>query len=156
MAALQTAPHVQTIPLADPLATEALAAKYAATLVRGDVIALTGDLGAGKSVFARALIRALGRAAGIEIDHVPSPTFTLVQLYDLADFTLYHFDLYRLESPEDAWEIGIEDAFADGVSVIEWAERIEHLVPPHHIRVDLAFGEDETARIATVTEPKPA
>lgn len=151
MAALQTAPQVQTIPLADPAATEALAAAYAARLAPGDVIALTGDLGAGKTVFARALIRSLGRAAGTDIDHVPSPTFTLVQLYELADFTLYHFDLYRLKSPEEAWEIGIEDAFADGVSVIEWAERIEHLLPPHHIRINLAFGSDETARIATVT-----
>lgn len=151
MAALQTAPQIRTIPLADPAATEALAAAYAAQLVAGDVIALTGDLGAGKTVFARSLIRSLGRAAGIEIDHVPSPTFTLVQLYDLAEFTLYHFDLYRLEAPEEVWEIGIEDAFAGGVSVIEWAERIEHLLPPHHIRIDLAFGSDETARIATVT-----
>lgn len=153
MAALQTAPQVQTIPLADPAATEALAAAYAARLAPGDIIALTGDLGAGKTVFARALIRALGRAAGIEIDHVPSPTFTLVQLYELADFTLYHFDLYRLEAPEEVWETGIEEAFAGGVSVIEWAERIEHLLPPHHIGIDLAFGADETARIATVTGP---
>ena len=154
MAALQTAPQVQTIPLADPAATEALAAAYAARLGAGDVIALTGYLGAGKTVFARALIRSLGRAAGTDIDHVPSPTFTLVQLYDLADFTLYHFDLYRLKAPEEAWEIGIEDAFADGVSVIEWAERIEHLLPPHHIRINFAFGSDETARIATVTGPE--
>lgn len=151
MAALQTVPVMQTIPLADPAATEALAVEFAARLVPGDVIALTGDLGAGKTVFARALIRALGRAAGIEIEHVPSPTFTLVQLYELADFTLYHFDLYRLEAPEEAWEIGIEDAFAGGVSVIEWAERIEHLLPAHCIAINLAFGSDETARVATVT-----
>ena len=149
MAALQTAPQVQTIPLVDPAATEALAATFAARLAPGDIIALTGDLGAGKTVFARALILSLGRACGIE--HVPSPTFTLVQLYELSDFTLYHFDLYRLEEPEEVWEIGIEDAFAGGVSVIEWAERIEHLLPMQHIRIDLAFGSDETARIATVT-----
>jgi tRNA threonylcarbamoyladenosine biosynthesis protein TsaE len=151
MAALQTAPQVQSIPLADPAATEALAEALAARLAPGDVIALTGDLGAGKTVFSRALIRFLGRAAGMDIEHVPSPTFTLVQLYDLADFTLYHFDLYRLEAPEEAWEIGIEEAFAGGVSVIEWAGRIEHLLPQHHIRIDLAFGAGETARIATVT-----
>ena len=156
MAALQTAPRTQTIQLPDPAATEALAADYAARLVPGDVIALTGDLGAGKTVFARALIRALGRAAGIEIDHVPSPTFTLVQLYELADFTLYHFDLYRLEDAEEVWETGIEEAFAGGVSVIEWAERIEHLLPPGHIRIDLAFGPGETARTATITAPDRA
>ncbi len=151
MAALQTARLVQEIPLVDPAATEALAEAFAARLAPGDVIALTGDLGAGKTVFARALIRSLGRAAGMEIEHVPSPTFTLVQLYDLADFTLYHFDLYRLEAPEEAWEIGIEDAFAGGVSVIEWADRIENMLPPDHIRIDLAFGSGETARIATVS-----
>lgn len=151
MAALQTAPLVQEIPLVDPAATEALAEAFAGRLAPGDVIALTGDLGAGKTVFARALIRSLGRAAGMEIEHVPSPTFTLVQLYDLADFTLYHFDLYRLEAPEEAWEIGIEDAFAGGVSVIEWADRIDNMLPPDHIRIDLAFGSGETARIATVS-----
>ena len=151
MAALQTARLVQEIPLVDPAATEALAEAFAARLAPGDVIALTGDLGAGKTVFARALIRSLGRAAGMEIEHVPSPTFTLVQLYDLAAFTLYHFDLYRLEAPEEAWEIGIEDAFAGGVSVIEWADRIENMLPPDHIRIDLAFGSGETARIATVS-----
>lgn len=154
MAALQTASPVQTIPLADPAATEALATEFAGRLSPGDVIALTGDLGAGKTVFARALIRALGRAAGIDIDHVPSPTFTLVQLYELPAFTLYHFDLYRLEAPDDAWEIGIEEAFADGVSLIEWADRIEHLLPANCIAIDLAFGADETARIATITGQK--
>ena len=155
MAALQTDSPVQTFPLADQAATEALAAEFAGRLTARDVIALTGDLGAGKTVFARALIRALGRAAGIEIDHVPSPTFTLVQLYDLPDFTLYHFDLYRLEAPDEAWEIGIEEAFSGGVSVIEWAERIEQLLPANCIAIDLAFGADETARIATVTGPNP-
>ncbi|MAI49738.1 MAG: tRNA (adenosine(37)-N6)-threonylcarbamoyltransferase complex ATPase subunit type 1 TsaE [Rhodospirillaceae bacterium] len=147
----QTTPQVQTIPLSDPAATEAFAATYADTLGPGDVIALTGDLGAGKTLFARSLIRSLGRAVGIDIDHVPSPTFTLVQLYEFANFTLYHFDLYRLEAAHEAWEIGIDEAFSGGVSVIEWADRIEHLLPSHHIRIDLAFGADETARIATVT-----
>ena len=151
MVALQTIRLVQTVPLANLSATEALAAEYAVRLAPGDVVALTGDLGAGKTVFARALIRALGRVSGIDIGHVPSPTFTLVQLYDLVDFTLYHFDLYRLEAPEEAWEIGIEDAFAGGVSLIEWAGRIEHLLPLHYIGVDLTFGSEETARIATIT-----
>jgi tRNA threonylcarbamoyladenosine biosynthesis protein TsaE len=138
--------------LAGLAATEALAAEFAARLVPGDVIALTGDLGAGKTVFARALIVALGKNAGIEFGHVPSPTFTLVQLYDLPGFTVHHFDLYRLESPDEVWETGIEDAFADGVSVIEWADRIDTLLPARAIRIHLAFGDGDTARIATVTE----
>ena len=152
MAALQTSDDVTAVPLADAAATEALAATFASRLAPGDVIALTGDLGAGKTVFARALIAALGKAAGIDVGHVPSPTFTLVQLYELPDFTVYHFDLYRLEFPDDVWETGIEDAFAEGVSVIEWADRIDGLLPAGVIRVDLGFGEGETARIATVTK----
>ena len=146
------APVLHTVPLADPEATEALAAVYARRLRPGSVVALSGDLGAGKTVFARALIQAMGQAAGIDIGHVPSPTFTLVQLYELPEFTLYHFDLYRLSAPDEVWEIGIEDAFAGGVSVIEWAERIEDLLPPHSIRIDLGFGQGDTARIATVSE----
>lgn len=137
--------------LPDPAATEALAAEIAPTLAPGDVIALSGDLGAGKTVFARALIRALGAAAGQEIAEVPSPTFTLVQLYELPIFTVYHFDLYRLASADEAWEIGIEDALAGGVSVIEWAERIDGLLPPECMRITLAFGDAETARIARLT-----
>lgn len=152
MAALQTSTDVSTVPLADPAATEALAVKIASRLGPGDVVALTGDLGAGKTVFARALIGALGKAAGIDVGHVPSPTFTLVQLYELLEFTVYHFDLYRLEVPDDVWETGIEDAFADGISVIEWADRIDGLLPAGIIHVHLGFGDGETARIATVTE----
>jgi tRNA threonylcarbamoyladenosine biosynthesis protein TsaE len=151
MSVPHTSAENRTVLLADPAATEALAAELAAGLGRGDVIALTGDLGAGKTVFARALIMALGKAAGIEIGHVPSPTFTLVQLYDLADFTLYHFDLYRLATADEVWETGIEDAFADGVSVIEWADRIDGLLPARSMHVDLAFGVGETDRLATIS-----
>lgn len=144
-------PDAETVrELPDIAATEALAAEIAPMLRSGDVIALTGDLGVGKTVFARALIRALGRADGREIDEVPSPTFTLVQLYDLPRFTVYHFDLYRLESPDEAWEIGIEEAFAEGVSLIEWAERIENLLPSDPIRIRLEFADGGTARIARI------
>lgn len=140
-----------TVELADQAATEALAADIAASLGVGDVVALTGDLGAGKTVFARALIHALGRTGGLEIGHVPSPTFTLVQLYELSGVVVYHFDLYRLENAEDAYEIGVEDAFADGISVIEWAERIEDILPPETIHVHIEFGGSETARTARIS-----
>lgn len=152
MADTHTFADARTLDLAGPAATEALAAEFADRLGPGDVVALTGDLGAGKTVFARALIRALGRNSGIEIGHVPSPTFTLVQLYELAAFTVYHFDLYRLAAPDEVWETGIEDAFADGISVIEWADRIDGLLPRDVIRIHLAFGAGETARTATVLE----
>src|ERR1700688_5301802 len=107
------------IELPDDAATAALAAHIAALARPGDVIALKGELGAGKTSFARAFIRARG---GDET--VPSPTFTLVQVYDLPDGAVWHFDLYRLRQPGDAWELGIEDAFRDGISLIEWPERL--------------------------------
>ena len=144
-------PAVLTVDLAGPAATEALAADIAGTLRTGDVVALTGDLGAGKTVFARALIHALGRMAGIGFGDVPSPTFTLVQLYELPGAVVYHFDLYRLQNADEAYEIGIEDAFAEGISVIEWAERIEDILPPGTIHVHIEFGGAETARTAHVS-----
>jgi tRNA threonylcarbamoyladenosine biosynthesis protein TsaE len=152
MVIARTFADARTIHLPDLKATEVLAADFANRLGPSDVVALTGDLGAGKTVFSRALIKALGRKAGTGVGQVPSPTFTLVQLYEMPDFTVYHFDLYRLASPAEVWETGIEDAFAEGISVIEWADRIEGLLPRSTIRVDLTFGEDETARIAIIRD----
>lgn len=94
----------------------------------GDIVALNGTLGVGKTAFVRALIRYLTHKK-LE---VPSPTFTLLQTYDTPDFTLYHFDFYRLKTPEEAYEVGIEDAFSDGVSMIEWPSKIKNLLPPKH------------------------
>src|SRR5438132_8708462 len=97
--------------LPDEAATAALAARIAALARPGDVIALAGELGAGKTSFARAFIRARTGRDGEVAEEVPSPTFTLVQVYELADATIWHFDGYRLCDPEEAWELGIEDAF---------------------------------------------
>src|SRR4051812_29949378 len=104
--------------LPDEAATAALAGRLAPLAARGDVVALTGALGAGKTSFARGFIAA---RAGRPIE-VPSPTFTLVQTYDLPSGPIWHFDLYRLERPDDAIELGIDEAFADGISLIEWPE----------------------------------
>jgi tRNA threonylcarbamoyl adenosine modification protein YjeE len=142
---------VREIALAGPAATEALARELAGLLRRGDVVALEGDLGAGKTVFARALVLALGEADGVAIGHVPSPTFTLVQLYELPRFSVHHFDLYRLADADEVWETGIEDAFAEGVSVIEWAERIEDILPPATIRIRFEFGAAETERLVRIS-----
>jgi tRNA threonylcarbamoyladenosine biosynthesis protein TsaE len=127
--------------LADEAATADLAAGLAGLARPGDVFALSGELGSGKSVFARAFIAARGGT-----EDVPSPTFTLVQIYELAGGAIYHFDLFRLDAPEDAYELGIEDAFADAISLIEWPERLGSLLPGERLDVAFAFGERESER----------
>ena len=92
------------------------------------MIALKGELGAGKTTFARAFIRARGGG-----EAVPSPTFTLVQIYEIGDVPIWHFDAYRLRDPDEAWELGIEDAFRDGISLIEWPERLGPLLPARRL-----------------------
>lgn len=133
--------------LPDEAATAALAARIAPQARPGDVIALKGDLGVGKTSFARAFIRARGEAG----EEVPSPTFTLVQVYEAAAASVWHFDLYRLGSAEDAWELGIEEAFAGGISLIEWPERLGSLLPRRRLEIALAFGEQAQARRAVCT-----
>ncbi len=123
--------------LADLAATQALARAIAGLVRRGDVIGLGGELGAGKTTFARAFIHA--REGGAEED-VPSPTFTLAQVYDVAGLPVWHFDLYRLAKPEDALELGIEDAFAEGVSLIEWPGRLGRWLPKDRLDLMLTQG----------------
>jgi tRNA threonylcarbamoyladenosine biosynthesis protein TsaE len=130
--------------LADEAATDRLARALAPLLAPGDVIALSGELGAGKTRFARALIGALAGAG----EEVPSPTFTLVQSYDTPRGTLRHFDLYRLTLPEEAYELGIEEAFAEDISVIEWPERLGRLLPAERLEIALGFGREPTHRTA--------
>ena len=132
--------------------TEGLAQCLAPHVAPGDVIGLCGALGSGKTAFARAFIRArLGRPA----EEVPSPTFTLVQLYEHAAGAIWHFDLYRLDGPEDAYELGIEDAFAGAISLIEWPEKLDDLMPGDWLEVHLAPGEDDEARLIAITPHGP-
>jgi tRNA threonylcarbamoyl adenosine modification protein YjeE len=121
--------------LADEAATHALGAALARVLAAGDVVRLEGDLGAGKSTLARALIAALTGA-----ENAPSPTFTLVETYEGPDFPLWHFDLYRLEKPEDAWELGLEEALDGAACLIEWPERAEALIPEGALTVRLEIS----------------
>src|SRR5687767_4723298 len=102
---IESAAESLDIALPDLAATERLAQALAARAGAGDVVALWGGLGAGKTTFARAFIHA--RPGGAGVTEVPSPTFTLVQVYDLAGAPIWHFDLYRLANAEDAWELGI-------------------------------------------------
>jgi tRNA threonylcarbamoyladenosine biosynthesis protein TsaE len=137
---------ITVINLPDEAATAALAARLAAVAEPGDVIALEGDLGAGKTTFARAFIRAYGAAA----EEIPSPTFTLVQVYEAADTAIWHFDLYRLTAADEAWELGIEEAFVSGISLIEWPDRLSPLLPPRRLEIALEFGDRPEARRAVV------
>lgn len=132
-------PTIAEQTLADQQATEHLAASLARIARRGDIFALEGDLGSGKTVFARAFIR----ARGCVDEDVPSPTFTLLQVYEpsLPDACpIYHFDLYRLDAPDDAWELDIEDAFASAICLIEWPDRLGPLLPAHALSVRLRPG----------------
>jgi tRNA threonylcarbamoyladenosine biosynthesis protein TsaE len=106
------------VTLKDEAATARLGARIGAALAQGDVVALSGELGAGKTALARAILR--GR--GVE-GHVPSPTFTLVQAYETPGLTVHHFDLYRVEEETELRELGLEDAHGEGALVIEWPER---------------------------------
>jgi tRNA threonylcarbamoyladenosine biosynthesis protein TsaE len=133
------------IELADEPATQALAADISSLALPTDVIALKGDLGSGKTSFARAFIRARGCH-----DEVPSPTFTLVQVYETASASIWHFDLYRLDSPAEAWELDIEEAFSEGISLIEWPERLGPLLPRRRLQVFLSFGDSPDARHASL------
>lgn len=113
----------------------------------GDVIALRGDLGAGKTTFARALIRAL---LGAETAEVPSPTFALSQTYDCQRMAIAHFDMYRLGSPDDAEEVGFDDAVARGLAIVEWPERIESMLPPDRFELTLTEAHSADMRSATL------
>jgi tRNA threonylcarbamoyladenosine biosynthesis protein TsaE len=136
-----------TLELADEAATARLAATLAQLALPGDILALEGDLGSGKTSLARAFIRTL---AGHD-EEVPSPTFMLAQIYECGSKTIWHFDLYRLERAEDALELGIEDAFAEGISLIEWPDRLGAWLPVEHLKVALSAGPAPEARRARLT-----
>ncbi|MER8486819.1 tRNA (adenosine(37)-N6)-threonylcarbamoyltransferase complex ATPase subunit type 1 TsaE [Mesorhizobium australicum] len=131
--------------LADETQTARLGEDLALALRAGDVLALKGDLGAGKSTLARALIRALADDAGLE---VPSPTFTLVQSYDTR-VPVHHFDLYRLTSAAELDELGFEEALAQGAALIEWPERADGYLPKATVLIELVqHGEGRLARLS--------
>ncbi len=135
-----------SIALPDLAATDALGAAIAAGLTTGDAVALWGDLGAGKTTLARAVLRGLG----VEED-VPSPTFTLVQTYDTPRLTVSHFDLYRLRNARELDEIGFEAALEDGAVLVEWPERAPEALPADALHVRLT--NSDKGRVARLTGP---
>lgn len=124
----------ETVFLADEKATLALGAALAPALRKGDVLCLSGPLGAGKTTLARGVIAALTTG-----EEAPSPTFALVETYEGGNVALWHFDLYRLAKPADVWELGLEVAFAEGASLIEWPERIAAHIPSTALLIRLAI-----------------
>jgi tRNA threonylcarbamoyladenosine biosynthesis protein TsaE len=123
------------IALADPAATDQLAGRIAALARPGDLILLEGGLGSGKTAFARGFLRALGVG-----EEVPSPTFTLVQAYETDKGVVWHFDPYRLKRPEEAVELGFEEARADGIVLVEWPDRLGPHLPTDALTISLAIA----------------
>lgn len=123
---------VQEIALSDLAATHALGARIAAALRAGDAVLLTGDLGAGKTTLARAILRSLG-----VIECVPSPTFTLVQHYETPALPVGHYDFYRIENECEVDLLGLEDALGNGAALVEWPERAGSRQPADALRVKL-------------------
>lgn len=122
--------------------TEEIAYKVANNLQGNEIILLEGDLGAGKTTFTKSLAKALGVK-----EHITSPTFTLVNEYYSGKFTLYHFDMYRLEDADEALEIGLDDYFNNNaISIIEWPERIANLIPKQHILIKIEKIDDNSRK----------
>jgi hypothetical protein len=139
-----------TVDLANEAATDRLVRDVAALIEAGDMITLSGDLGAGKTTFARAFIRYV---AGDDTIEVPSPTFTLTQTYSLPRFSLVHTDLYRLSGPAELTELGFEDAMESAVTLLEWPDRAAGVLPPDRLDIALTLAPQQgpNARSARIT-----
>lgn len=132
---------------AAPADTEHVGRRLARSLAPGDVVALYGDLGAGKTV----LVRGICEGLGLEPGEVTSPTFTIVHEYREAPAPVYHFDAYRVERLDEFYGLGYEEYFfGDGISIVEWADRIEPLIPDHAIRIRIDHEGGDLRRIALV------
>lgn len=129
--------------------TERLGARLAERVVAGAVVAFTGDLGAGKTAFVRGMARGLGIP-----ERVTSPTFTIVNEYEGGRLPLFHFDMYRLGSAEELFDIGWDDYLArGGVCAVEWSENVAEALGPDGIRVDIRRGGGDSERVISITGP---
>ncbi len=122
--------------------TAELATRIGQCLHPGDVILLEGDIGAGKTHFARSLIQSLLPTP----EDVPSPTFTLVQVYDASQSEIWHADLYRLTSPDEVVELGLVDAFEDAICLVEWPDRLADLQPDSALTLRFSLAEQPGTR----------
>jgi tRNA threonylcarbamoyl adenosine modification protein YjeE len=147
---VETQPRVWDIDVADEAATNALAARVATYVAAGDLVALSGELGSGKTTFARALIRTLTGDPDLE---VPSPTYTLMQVYDGSGFPIVHADLFRINNPSELAELGWEESAQGAVVIVEWPEQAGDQLPPDRldVRIELAPASSETQRRVTLS-----
>ncbi|WP_193140161.1 MULTISPECIES: tRNA (adenosine(37)-N6)-threonylcarbamoyltransferase complex ATPase subunit type 1 TsaE [unclassified Meridianimarinicoccus] len=148
------APLPLTLSLPDEEATARLARALAPELGAGDTLALAGPIGAGKSFFARTLIRHRLNAVGKDED-IPSPTFTLVQTYQAGDLEIWHSDLYRLSTPDELFELGLEEAFETALCLIEWPDRMGEDLPSSALLLTFAPQEGDR-RVVTLSSGGPA
>lgn len=140
--------------LMSPDATDAFARWLAPRLGRGDVLLLEGEIGAGKTHLARALIRAR-LAVADRVEEVPSPTYTLVQTYEDGVLSIWHADLYRLTHPDEVLELGLQDAFADALCLVEWPDRLGTDAPADALTLRLTLGATAQARHMTLCADAP-
>lgn len=126
-----------------PLETEELASALKENLQNGDIILLKGEIGAGKSLFARSLIQ----SAMDQVEEVPSPTFTIVQTYETKLGSIWHADLYRLTDQSEIFELGLIDAFVSEIVIVEWPERLGHLEPQDALTVEIIILENDKREV---------
>ena len=126
-----------------PLETEELASALKENLQNGDIILLKGEIGAGKSLFARSLIQ----STMDQVEEVPSPTFTIVQTYDTKLGSIWHADLYRLTDQSEIFELGLIDAFVSEIVIVEWPERLGHLEPQDALTVEIIILENDKREV---------
>ncbi len=150
MAAVGQAEFSAELTLADESATTALAGVIKPVVGAGDVLLLDGPVGAGKSFFARALISTMLAEHGL-VEDIPSPTFTLVQTYQAGDLEIWHSDLYRLTSVDEVAELGLLDAFATALCLVEWPDRLREELPTDALTLAFALGKTAGERQVVIS-----
>ena len=138
---------MRNVIIRDETETKKFATDVAQTLKKGDVIALVGDLGTGKTMLSKYIAEALGIT-----ETITSPTFTIVQEYHSGRLPLYHFDVYRVDDIEEMYRIGYEEYFyGEGVCIVEWADIVEEIIPEYAKVIFIEYGEDEGERLYRCT-----
>ena len=133
-----------------PLETKTLATEIKEHLQNGDIILIKGEIGAGKSHFARSLIQ----ASMDKVEEVPSPTFTLVQTYDTKIGSIWHADLYRLNDQSEIFELGLIDAFGKEIVLVEWPDRLGHLEPQDALKIEIVILENDKREVIFSTSSR--